>query len=180
MIYLILTLASNDLLRAALIHGGSVILKLARPGDSSQAIRVHIDAECSEHRIRLRATLADITGELTLDPHEAGFFNQAKLFIEDLANGRLDTGIPRPESEPAHSPTATLGTDDERTLRTVCRQGGSTTLTTGTIVNVHPGSFEGTPLHTGIAVHGARTHLVSGSPQDVYLSLAEHIQQLAA
>lgn len=106
--YLILTLASQDLLRAALIHGGCVILKLARPGDCSQAIHVHIDAECAEHRNRLRATLADITGELTLDPHEAGFFNQAKIFIEDLANGRIDTGIPRPESEPAHSPTATL------------------------------------------------------------------------
>lgn len=176
--YLILTLASNDLLRAALIHGGSVILKLARPGDSSQAIRVHIDAECSEHRIRLRATLADITGELTLDPHEAGFFNQAKLFIEDLANGRLDTGIPRPESESAHSPTATLGTDDERTLRTVCRQGGSTTLTTGTIVNVHA-SPDGSRF-VAVAAQGTNTHLAMGSSQDVYLSLAEHIQQLAA
>lgn len=178
MMYLILTLASNDLLRAALIHGGSVILKLARPGDSSQAIRVHIDAECSEPRIRLRATLADITGELTLDPHEAGFFNQAKLFIEDLANGRLDTGIPRPESEPAHSPTATLGTDDERTLRTVCRQGGSTTLTTGTIVNVHA-SPDGSRF-VAVAAQGTNTHLAMGSSQDVYLSLAEHIQQLAA
>ncbi|OLU23850.1 hypothetical protein [Pseudomonas sp. PA27(2017)] len=178
MIYLILTLASNDLLRAALIHGGSVILKLARPGDSSQAIRVHIDAECSEHRIRLRATLADITGELTLDPLEAGFFNQAKLFIEDLANGRLDTGIPRPESEPAHNPTATLGTDDERTLRTVCRQGGSTTLTTGTIVNVHA-SPDGSRF-VAVAAQGTNTHLAMGSSQDVYLSLAEHIQQLAA
>lgn len=178
MIYLILTLASNDLLRAALIHGGSVILKLARPGDSSQAIRMHIDAECSEHRIRLRATLADITGELTLDPHEAGFFNQAKLFIEDLANGRLDTGIPRPESEPAHSPVATLGTDDERTLRTVCRQGGSTTLTTGTIVNVHA-SPDGSRF-VAVAAKGSNTHLAMGSSQDVYLSLAEHIQQLAA
>lgn len=178
MIYLILTLASNDLLRAALIHGDSVILKLARPGDSSQAIRVHIDAECSEHRIRLRASLADITGELTLDPHEAGFFNQAKLFIEDLANGRIDTGIPRPESEPAHSPTATLGTDDERTLRTVCRQGGSTTLTTGTIVNVHA-SPDGSRF-VAVAAQGTHTHLAMGSSQDVYLSLAEHIQQLAA
>lgn len=176
--YLILTLASQDLLRAALIHGGSVILKLARPGDSSQAIRVHIDAECSEHRIRLRAALADITGELTLDPHEAGFFNQAKLFIEDLANGRLDTGIPRPESDAGLSPTATLGTDDERTLRTVCRQGGSTTLTTGTIVNVHA-SPDGSRF-VAVAAQGTNTHLAMGSSQDVYLSLAEHIQQLAA
>lgn len=176
--YLILTLASQDLLRAALIHGGSVILKLARPGDSSQAIRVHINAECSEHRIRLRAALADITGELTLDPHEAGFFNQAKLFIEDLANGRLDTGIPRPESEPAHSPTATLGTDDERTLRTVCREGGSATLSSGTVVTVHASPHDS--RRTAVAANGNRTHLARGSEQGVYLSLAEHIQQLAA
>lgn len=179
MITLFLTMASLDLLRSALIHGGSTKLKLVHPGNNTHAVFVDVDAECAPHRIRLRVALAENTGEVTLDPHKACLLKQAQFFIEDLVNGRIETAIPSPECS-ANAASAGLSTADERTLRTVCRQGGSTTLTTGTVVNVHPGSFEGAPLHTGIAVHGARTHLVSGSPQDVYLSLAEHIQQLAA
>ena len=178
MITLILTFASLDLLRAALIHDGSTTLKLARPGDSNQAIRANIETERTEHRIRLRVSLADITGELTLDPHEEKFFDQAKLFIEDLANGRLETGAPRPESEADQPAIASLSTCDERTLRTVCRQGGSTTLSTGTTVNVHA-SPDGSRF-VAVAAQGTNTHLAMGSAQDVYLSLAEHIQQLDA
>lgn len=179
---LILTIASLELLRAALIHGGSGNLKLVRVGDSAQAISLQIETECTEHRIRLRAAMVETTGELSLDPHHPGFFDQARGFLEDLANGRIDTGAlpPAEQAQASPEPTAMLSTDDERTLRAVSRHGGSATLSTGTLVNVHTGSLEDAPLHTAIAVHGARTHLVSGSAQDVYLSLAEHIQQFAA
>lgn len=178
MITLFLTMASLDLLRSALIHGGSTKLKLVHPGNNTHAVFVDIDAECAPHRIRLRVALAENTGEVTLDPHEAGFLKQAQIFIEDLVNGRIETAIPTPEGSATQAAQAGLSTADERTLRTICRQGGSTTLSIGTVVNVHASRLDN--RRTAVAAHGSKTHLCSGSPQDVYLSLAEHIQQLAA
>ncbi|SDF23181.1 hypothetical protein [Phytopseudomonas seleniipraecipitans] len=173
---LLITSLSLGVLRGALNFGGNAVIKLARVGDPNQQLSMDINVELVDHMVRLRIAAGETTGEIKLAPGQVGYLKAAVTFIEDVANGRIETAS---QAEPAASSgTIQLTTCDERTLRTVCRTGGHTALSSGTVVTVH--ASENQSLRTGIAVHGARTHLVSGSAQDVYLSLAEHIQQLIA
>ncbi|WP_437881051.1 hypothetical protein [Pseudomonas sp. LRF_L74] len=173
---LFITMASLELLRHMLNQGGEALIKLARPGDASQFLIADIRVERVEHQVVLRLSIDETTGEIKLSPGHVGYFKSAVQLIEDVANGRIETGI---TAEPGSTgETIRLSTCDERTLRTVCRAGGHTLLSTGIAITVHANEHQG--KRTGIAVHGAGTHLASGSAQDVYLSLAEHIQQLPA
>ena len=163
-------------LRRALQFGGAEVIKLERPNAPCSLVQMDIKVEAVEHQVRLRVAIGDTTGEIKLHSGHCGYLKAAVRFIEDVANGRVETASAA-EPTPTY-PTIQLSTCDERTLRTVCRTGGNTALSSGTVVTVHASEHQS--LRTGIAVHGARTHMVSGSAQDVYLSLAEHIQQLAA
>ena len=81
--------ARQELLHHILQVGGSAACELNRADQTVQAI---FDVELTEKTAVISAELGPLTGQLTLRRKDRGNHLRLRDFLQDIANGRLDTG----------------------------------------------------------------------------------------
>jgi hypothetical protein len=161
-------LPEHDLIHQLVSYGGKMDCPLQR---LDQRITASLNVTDEGRNTRARVVVGDYSGEILLNSALLSNHLRLRNFIEDMANGRIESGRLR---EPNVSSVATpsMPVCDAEDLETLIDAGGFQRLSTGHMVTVH----RGTKRITGIIVSDAGTHIVSGSPNDLRTALTEHIE----
>lgn len=86
-----LSLKRVMLLQQVLEHGGTTICPLHRP---ETAVDAHIKIENDHRTHHVAVTFGPITGSITLQRGDASKYMALRDYLQDLANGRTDSGQP--------------------------------------------------------------------------------------
>lgn len=171
-----LTQPAMACLRAALSDQRTTValVDLERPAGTLRA-QLHIEHEADKLAVLIAMEQTRHTMRLQAgDPANAQHLREQ---IEAIANGTADTaatGAIGASSAPARPPFA-LGYDDEVSLRTLVRQGGTRHLLAEATVTVHrPFNCKG--QHALVTTPASTAHLQAATPRELYGLLAEHIE----
>ncbi|MCH2341488.1 hypothetical protein ACGFZ7_16310 [Pseudomonas sp. NPDC047963] len=187
-----LTPAARDVLAEISGIGGGARIALHR---YASTIACHLGIDCEGNTLSAHLEFGGTVNRMQLQADDTANPHHLAEWIESVANGTLDTALAAPRRMactcpsgdgslrhpcPAHPSVEApcWPADDERTLRKLARNGGSVTLSTGTVVAVH--AAHAATARTAVLVHAGHTHLVSGSWRDVYLGLSDLAEQLLA
>lgn len=168
-------IAKQELLHHMLQVGGLAVVHLEQP---EQVISATFNVELTDTHARCTVQLGGHTGEITLRRPDRANHLHLRDFIQDIANGRIESAAPADPQPSPSTPLPLLSEGDEHTLRGLCRDGGAKTLENGVVVSVHRTHHSSKGTAHAIASIGTDTYLCSGSTGAVYASLAEHIEQL--
>ncbi|MGF6162760.1 hypothetical protein ABIE16_002046 [Pseudomonas sp. 2725] len=89
-------LAKQDLLHHMLQVGGAAVCPLQRP---EQTIHASFEVELTDDRAVISVDFGGHTGELTLKRSDRANHLHLRDFIQDIANGRIESAEPTPPSE---------------------------------------------------------------------------------
>ena len=92
----LIPLAKQDLLHHMLQVGGTAVCPLQRP---EQTIHASFEVELTEDSAVISVVLGDHTGELTLKRSDRANHLHLRDFIQDIANGRIESAEPTPPPE---------------------------------------------------------------------------------
>lgn len=160
-----ISLATHELLHHMIQVGGLAVCKLER---EASAITANFEVLLEGDTTRVKVLIGDYNGEINL---VSGFpSNHIKLrtFLEDIANGRVESARPR-ESIPS---TLAMTCGDQALLQSVTEHGGYRQLSTGHFIVVHRG-LKG---RTAMIVSEQDTQMFSGSANDLLSALTEHVE----
>lgn len=164
-------LAKQELLNHMLQVGGKAAVHLHRP---EQVIQAAFEVELSETQARCTVELGGHTGEITLRRSDRANHLHLRDFIQDIANGRLESAAPAPAAATVQVPRRELSAEDESSLRYICRHGGNRTLACEVLVSVH---IAGT-CHALLSLAATTAHLTAPTSGELYAELANRIEQL--
>jgi len=89
----LIPLAQQDLLHHMLQVGGAAVCPLQRP---EQTIHASFEVELTDHSAVINVDLGGHTGELTLKRSDRANHLHLRDFIQDIANGRIESAQPAP------------------------------------------------------------------------------------
>lgn len=92
----LIPLAKQELLHQMLQGGGKAVCPLQRP---EQIIHASLDVELTTDSAVIRVELGGLTGELTLKRSDRANHLHLRDFIQDIANGRIESAEPAPPPE---------------------------------------------------------------------------------
>lgn len=92
----LIPLATQDLLHHMLQVGGGAVCPLQR---TEQTIYASFEVELTEDSAVISVVLGDHTGELTLKRSDRANHLHLRDFIQDIANGRIESAEPTPPPE---------------------------------------------------------------------------------
>ncbi|VVP05692.1 hypothetical protein PS903_03013 [Pseudomonas fluorescens] len=87
----LIPLAKQDLLHQILQFGGAAVCPLQRP---EQTIHANIEVELTDDSAVISVDFGDHSGELTLKRSERANHLHLRDFIQDIANGRIESAEP--------------------------------------------------------------------------------------
>lgn len=93
----LIPIAKQDLLHQMLQAGGAAVCPLLRP---EQTILAKFEVELTDVNAVISVDLGEHTGELTLKRSDPANHLHLREFIQDIANGRIESAEPAPPSEP--------------------------------------------------------------------------------
>ncbi|WP_052969500.1 hypothetical protein [Pseudomonas sp. 21] len=161
-----ISLATHELLHHMIQVGGLAVCKLER---EASAITANFEVLLEGDTTRVKVLIGDYNGEINL---VSGFpSNHIKLrnFLEDIANGRVESGRPR---DPLPSALA-MTSEDHAKIESVIACGGYRKLATGHVITVHRRPSGGTAM---VVSEHSESLLVSGSVNDLLLAVVEHVE----
>ncbi|WP_095169646.1 hypothetical protein [Pseudomonas sp. Irchel 3H3] len=100
----LISLAQQDLLHHMLLVGGAAVCPLQRP---EQTIHASFEVELTDNSAVINVELGGHTGELTLKRSDRANHLHLRDFIQDIANGRIESAEPTPPPE-QHGSTARI------------------------------------------------------------------------
>lgn len=92
----LIPLAQQDLLHHMLQVGGAAVCPLQRP---EQTIHASFEVELTENSAVINVDLGGHTGELTLKRSDRANHLHLRDFIQDIANGRIESAQPAPPEQ---------------------------------------------------------------------------------
>ena len=92
----LIPLAKQELLHHMLQVGGSAVCPLHRP---EQTIHASFEVELTDCSAVISVDFGDHTGELTLKRSDRANHLHLRDFIQDIANGRIESAAPTPPPE---------------------------------------------------------------------------------
>lgn len=92
----LIPLAKQELLHHMLQVGGTAVCPLHRP---EQTIHASFEVELTDGRAIISVDFGDHTGELTLKRSDRANHLHLRDFIQDIANGRIESAAPTPPPE---------------------------------------------------------------------------------
>ena len=92
----LIPLAKQELLHHMLQVGGSAVCPLQRP---EQTIHASFEVELTDESAVISVDLGGHTGELTLKRSDRANHLHLRDFIQDIANGRIESAQPAPAAE---------------------------------------------------------------------------------
>lgn len=169
--------ARQELLHHMLRTGGCAVCELV---DGQRRIQASFNVELTDNLALVKVALGDQTGELSLRRASQGNHVRLRNFLEEIANGHLETAKgPRPAE--AQDTPQVLSSQDESLLRHISRQIGTRMLDCGAVVSVHPATDEPMQLHALVSCRGKTELLTAPTSGELYVSMAVLIErQLAA
>lgn len=166
--------AKQELLHYMLREGGTAVCTLHSP---ARMIQATFSVELTDSQARVAVEMGSTSNSLTLRRTDPANHLHLRDFLEDIANGRIESAIPAPPASVDAAADSALSIEDRMTLSVVAGNGGAVRLSTGHIVSVHCDGQH----RTGILAYGSATHLVSGSAADLFASMSDQVAlQLAA
>lgn len=163
-------------LRAALSDQQTSVslMDLERPAGTLRA-QLHIEREADKLAVRIALEQTRTTMRLQAgDPANAQHLREQ---IEAIANGTADTaatGAIGASPEPAR-PTFALSDEDESSLRSAARHGGTRHLYCAATVTVHSSALS-QRLDALVTTPGSTEHLHARTSGELYVLLAQHIE----
>ena len=92
----LIPLAKQDLLHHMLQVGGAAVCPLQRP---EQTIHASFEVELTDNSAVINVDLGGHTGELTLKRSDRANHLHLRDFIQDIANGRIESAQPAPPEQ---------------------------------------------------------------------------------
>ncbi|MGY3171624.1 hypothetical protein ACVWYU_000998 [Pseudomonas sp. TE12234] len=92
----LIPLAQQDLLHHMLQVGGAAVCPLQRP---EQTIHARFEVELTDNSAVINVDLSGHTGELTLKRSDRANHLHLRDFIQDIANGRIESAQPAPPEQ---------------------------------------------------------------------------------
>jgi hypothetical protein len=92
----LIPLAKQDLLHHMLQVGGAAVCPLQRP---EQTIHASFEVELTDTTVLINVDLGGHTGELTLKRSDRANHLHLRDFIQDIANGRIESAQPAPPEQ---------------------------------------------------------------------------------
>lgn len=92
----LIPLAQQDLLHHMLQVGGAAVCPLQRP---EQTIHASFEVELTDNSAVINVDLGGHTGELTLKRSDRANHLHLRDFIQDIANGRIESAQPAPPEQ---------------------------------------------------------------------------------
>lgn len=92
----LIPLAKQELLHHMLQVGGAAVCPLQRP---EQTIHASFEVELTDTTALINVDLGDHTGELTLKRSDRANHLHLRDFIQDIANGRIESARPAPPEQ---------------------------------------------------------------------------------
>lgn len=89
-------LAKQELLHHMLQVGGAAVCPLQRP---EQTIHANLEVELTDNKVVISVDLGGHTGELTLKRSDRANHLHLRDFIQDIANGRIESAQPAPPEQ---------------------------------------------------------------------------------
>lgn len=93
----LIPLAKQELLHHMLQVGGTAVCPLQRP---EQTIHASFEVELTDDSAVISVDFDDHTGELTLKRSDRANHLHLRDFIQDIANGRIESAEPPPPEQP--------------------------------------------------------------------------------
>ena len=92
----LIPLAKQELLHHMLQVGGAAVCPLQRP---EQTIHASFEVELTDDSAVINVDFGGYTGELTLKRSDRANHLHLRDFIQDIANGRIESAVPMPPTE---------------------------------------------------------------------------------
>ncbi|MBU1330896.1 MAG: hypothetical protein KJ884_02025 [Gammaproteobacteria bacterium] len=143
----------------------------------AQLVRVELDFEHEADKLAVRINMEHCRDTMRLQAGDPANAQHLREQIEAIANGTADTaatGAIGASQAKASEPFA-LGDQDESSIRTVVRHGGTRHLYCNATVTVHTSALS-QRLDALVSTRAGTEHLHAGTPGELYVVLAQHIE----
>ena len=116
----LIPLSQQEILHHFLQVGGAAVCPLRRP---EQTIHARYEVELTELNVVINVELGDHTGELTLKRRDRANHLHLRDFIQDIANGRIESAAPAPtQDQPSRAVQAQQMLEESQALLNAARK----------------------------------------------------------